>query len=41
MIGDYMALYIMDNHVLYYHVDVSSLTMLGHSYFTRPAYLIV
>ena len=35
------ALYINGSHILYYHIDLYRSTMLGHSYFTSPDYLVV
>ena len=40
-IGSNMALYINDNHPLCYHMPVSRLNMLEHSYFISPEYLVL
>ena len=39
--GDNVALYIRDNHILYYHIHAFRSAMLGHSYFVGPDYLVV
>ena len=41
IIGGNMALYIYDNHILYYHMDTFSLTVLGYSYLISIDYLVV
>ena len=36
-----MVLLIIDNHIVFNHMDVSCSCMLGHSYFASPAYFTV
>ena len=38
--GSNMDLYINNNHILYYHMDVAKSSMLGHSYFINPHNLV-
>ena len=39
--GGNMDLYIKVNHILYYHMDAFRSTVLGHTYFIIPDYLVV
>ena len=41
IISSKMALYINNNHILYYHMDAVRSYLLGHTYFTSPDYLVV
>ena len=36
-----MALYINDQHILYYHIDAYQSLTMGHSYFESSDYLVV